>query len=188
MAALPDADHHIHVEPELHSTSAAGPAMNKAALTRVASLVAKVHDDDECEQQRAGMSNLLMCTEGDLAKKGYFLLPYEGLKEHAWGIPQFAPANFPPVHWPEKIKQQTARVQRQHLSGLFPEIGRAWAIVDNRLYLWAFDSNCEVEEFQHSDHLIVSVALVPARRGVFIDDVQYVLVVATTIEIGRAHV
>jgi hypothetical protein len=157
--------------------------MNKAALTRVASLVAKVHDDDECEQQRAGMSNLLMCTEGDLAKKGYFLLPYEGLKEHAWGIPQFAPANFPPVHWPEKIKQQTARVQRQHLSGLFPEIGRAWAIVDNRLYLWAFDSNCEVEEFQHSDHLIVSVALVPARRGVFIDDVQYVLVVATTIEI-----
>ncbi|WFD19497.1 hypothetical protein MCAP1_001729 [Malassezia caprae] len=64
---------------------------------------------------------------------------------------------------------------------LFPEIGRACITVDHRLYLWDYAHGHN--SFEHhelpSDELILSVGLVRARPGVFIDAIQHVLVLST---------
>ena len=70
--------------------------------------------------------------------------------------------------------------------GCFPEISRAWATVDDSLFLWRFDVDDDVpieltEEFNGQP--IVCVGLANPREGVFISQIAKILVVCTTVEI-----
>ena len=70
--------------------------------------------------------------------------------------------------------------------GCFPEISRAWATVDDSLFLWRFDVDDDVpieltEEFNGQP--IVCVGLADPREGVFISQIAKILVVCTTVEI-----
>ncbi|XP_035832295.1 nuclear pore complex protein NUP155 isoform X2 [Helianthus annuus] len=62
------------------------------------------------------------------------------------------------------------------LCGIFPEIRRAWASVDNSLFLWRFDK-CGEEQ------AICAVGLVKTKPGIFVEAIQYLLVLATPIEL-----
>ena len=66
---------------------------------------------------------------------------------------------------------------------LFPEIRRACITVDNKLYLWNYLEGQSAFEYHNlsEDQLILSVGLVPARSGVFIDSIKHVLVLSTGI-------
>ena len=55
--------------------------------------------------------------------------------------------------------------------------------MDNRLYLWNYERNTPLTRYDKLDHIIVSVGLVRPRRGVFKEFIQYLLVIATTVEI-----
>ena len=63
---------------------------------------------------------------------------------------------------------------------LFPEIARACITVEKRLYLWDYARGEHAFEFHElpSDDLILSVGLVRARPGVFVDTIQHVLVLS----------
>jgi hypothetical protein len=67
--------------------------------------------------------------------------------------------------------------------GLFPEIDRAWVSIDNRLYLWNYKNGGDFYEFDELDQVIISVALVAPKPGIFKDYIKYVLVVATSVEV-----
>lgn len=64
--------------------------------------------------------------------------------------------------------------------GIFPEIDRAWITVDNRLYFWNYRNGSDFHTFDELDQSIISVALVPPKRGMFIDSISHVLVLSTS--------
>ncbi|KAJ8770027.1 hypothetical protein K2173_009765 [Erythroxylum novogranatense] len=70
------------------------------------------------------------------------------------------------------------------LCGIFPEIRRAWASVDNSLFLWRFDKwDGQCPEYSGEEQAICAVGLAKSKPGVFIEAIQYLLVLATPIEL-----
>lgn len=74
--------------------------------------------------------------------------------------------------------------------GLFPEIDRSWIIVDNKLILWNYKA--PQSSFNHANqfltidqirHSILSVKLAKPRPGVFVKDINYMLIISTPMDI-----
>ncbi|CAM9600176.1 unnamed protein product, partial [Choristocarpus tenellus] len=86
------------------------------------------------------------------------------------------------VQLPPHLARERDRVECMSFMGLLPEIHHAWLSVDNVLYLWDYQTQ-DFTQYRDLDQVIVTVALVPPKRGVFQDAVKYILVVATTIEV-----
>ncbi|KAL2917260.1 hypothetical protein HK105_203325 [Polyrhizophydium stewartii] len=86
---------------------------------------------------------------------------------------------------PDYIFQQYDTVQSRSFMGIFPEINRVWISIDNRLYLWNYEDNSDssINTFDDQEQIIISAALVKPVPGVFLEQIEYVLVVATPLEI-----
>ncbi|KAJ0721182.1 putative nucleoporin, nucleoporin, nucleoporin, subdomain 1 [Helianthus annuus] len=70
------------------------------------------------------------------------------------------------------------------LCGIFPEIRRAWASVDNSLFLWRFDKwDGQCPEYSGEEQAICAVGLVKTKPGIFVEAIQYLLVLATPVEL-----
>ncbi|KAG9444484.1 hypothetical protein H6P81_015824 [Aristolochia fimbriata] len=70
------------------------------------------------------------------------------------------------------------------LCGIFPEIRRAWASVDNSLFLWRFDKwDGQCPEYTGEEQAICAVGLVKSKPGIFVEAIQYLLVLATPVEL-----
>ncbi|KAI8826369.1 Nup133 N terminal like-domain-containing protein [Chytriomyces cf. hyalinus JEL632] len=87
------------------------------------------------------------------------------------------------VPLPDALYEQYDFLQCRCFLGLFPELHRAWITIDHQLFLWNYDSPDDFEVFDDQDQVIVSVGLVKPLPGVFLDEINYLLVVATPIEI-----
>ncbi|KAL9254939.1 Nuclear pore complex protein NUP155-like protein [Drosera capensis] len=69
------------------------------------------------------------------------------------------------------------------LCGIFPEIRRAWASVDNSLFLWRFDKwNGQCPEYSAEEQAICAVGLAKCKPGIFVEAIQYLIVLATPVE------
>ncbi|XP_010271356.1 PREDICTED: nuclear pore complex protein NUP155 [Nelumbo nucifera] len=70
------------------------------------------------------------------------------------------------------------------LCGIFPEIRRAWASVDNSLFLWRFDKwDGQCPEYSGEEQAICAVGLAKCKPGIFVEAIQYLLVLATPVEL-----
>ncbi|PKA52217.1 hypothetical protein AXF42_Ash010113 [Apostasia shenzhenica] len=70
------------------------------------------------------------------------------------------------------------------LCGIFPEISRAWASVDNYLFLWRFDKqDGQCVEYSGEEQSICAVGLARVKPGIFVEAIQYLLVLATPVEL-----
>ncbi|KAL8258280.1 hypothetical protein R6Q59_030321 [Mikania micrantha] len=70
------------------------------------------------------------------------------------------------------------------LCGIFPEIRRAWASVDNSLFLWRFDKwDGQCPEYSGEEQAICAVGLVKTKPGIFVEAIQHLLVLATPVEL-----
>lgn len=49
--------------------------------------------------------------------------------------------------------------------GVFPQIGRVWITIDNKLFLWNYEEGSDFLSYESSSSIIVSVALVRPKRG-----------------------
>lgn len=74
--------------------------------------------------------------------------------------------------------------------GLFPEIERSWIAVDNKLVLWnykipqsSFNKSTQFLTIDQIRHSILTVKLVKPKPGVFVKEVNHLLLVATTMDI-----
>lgn len=81
---------------------------------------------------------------------------------------------------PDAIYDQFNQTETQAKMGIFPEIDRAWISVDNRLYFWNYRNASDFHTFDELDQTIISVALVPPKKGMFIDSINHVLVLSTS--------
>eukprot|EP00889_Picochlorum_renovo_P004014 jgi/Picre1/31044/NNA_006401.t1 len=118
------------------------------------------------------------------------------LLSHSVGETQYA---FPPKgYWPAQVRMVSPMVnempkmvmerysacQTVAFCGVFPEIKRAWASVDNTLFLWRYDRWQDVPiEYHIGDQPIVAAGIVVPKANVFQAAVQHVLVLCTTTEI-----
>ncbi|KAL6001329.1 hypothetical protein ACLOJK_007063 [Asimina triloba] len=70
------------------------------------------------------------------------------------------------------------------LCGIFPEIRRAWASVDNSLFLWRFDKwDGQCPEYSAEEQAICAVGLAKSKPGIFVGAIQHLLVLATPVEL-----
>jgi len=70
------------------------------------------------------------------------------------------------------------------MMGLFADLNHAWITIDNALYLWDYTNpNPEIKGYEDQSNTITAVQLVVPKPGVFVAQVNYMLVVATTAEI-----
>jgi nuclear pore complex protein Nup155 len=79
---------------------------------------------------------------------------------------------------PREIASQYDRLECRSFLGLFPELQRAWISIDNRLFFWDYERN-EHALVHELPHVITAVGLVKPAPDVFIDEVKYLLVIAT---------
>jgi len=85
---------------------------------------------------------------------------------------------------PERIFEQVNHTQMTTSMGLFAEINHAWVAIDNQLYLWDYTHpNPELVGYEEQQNNIVTVKLVKPRAKVFVDNISYLLVVATTADV-----
>ncbi|KAJ2777581.1 hypothetical protein GGI15_004458, partial [Coemansia interrupta] len=84
---------------------------------------------------------------------------------------------------PDALFQQYDLLECRCFMGLFPEIKRVWITVDHRLFLWNYEDESDFYSFDDQEQIIVSVALVRPKAGVFVDAIKHVLVVATPLEV-----
>ncbi|KAI8826080.1 Non-repetitive/WGA-negative nucleoporin C-terminal-domain-containing protein [Fimicolochytrium jonesii] len=89
------------------------------------------------------------------------------------------------VSLPNYVYEQYDSVQCKTFMGLFPEIERVWITMDSKLYLWNFNDNSPnaTSCYDDQEQLICSVGLVRPTPGVFLEQIDYLLVVATRLEI-----
>ncbi|KAJ2869104.1 hypothetical protein GGH93_006264 [Coemansia aciculifera] len=87
------------------------------------------------------------------------------------------------IQLPDALFEQYDLLECRCFMGLFPEIKRAWITVDHRLFLWNYEDESDFYSFDDQEQIIVSVALVTPKPGVFVDTIKHVLVVATPLEV-----
>lgn len=82
---------------------------------------------------------------------------------------------------PDAVIQASTSAQTTASQGLFPEIERAWIIIDSQLYLWNYldASSSAFESYVHPTDVIQSVSLIKPKAGVFIDQIKHLLLIST---------
>uniref|UniRef100_A0A0D9VRE4 UDP-3-O-acyl-N-acetylglucosamine deacetylase n=1 Tax=Leersia perrieri TaxID=77586 RepID=A0A0D9VRE4_9ORYZ len=108
------------------------------------------------------------------------------------------PYSSHPKEWPPLVEVAETRqlppilVERYNavagegtaLCGIFSEIHRAWATVDNSFFIWRFDKwDGQCQEYNANEQVICAVGLARAKPGIFVEAIQYLLVLATPIEL-----
>ncbi|XP_064486924.1 nuclear pore complex protein Nup155-like [Ornithodoros turicata] len=84
---------------------------------------------------------------------------------------------------PAELTEQFAHMQSNCQMGLFPEIGRAWLTVDSDLFVWLYETGEDLAYFDGVTETVLSVALVRPKQGIFQSHIQYLLCLATAVEI-----
>jgi nuclear pore complex protein Nup155 len=106
---------------------------------------------------------------------------YDGSNDPSWD--PFQVVKMYPI--PDEIYDQYNRAQVSTSMGLFAELDQAWVTIDNALYLWDYTSpsSVNVVGIENQSSSINSVHLAVPRKGVFLPEVKYMLVLATMTEI-----
>ncbi|KAJ1970431.1 hypothetical protein H4R35_005867, partial [Dimargaris xerosporica] len=74
--------------------------------------------------------------------------------------------------------------------GLLPEIKRAWITIDHRLFLWNYEDGADFQVYEEQEQVIVTVALVKPRYDVLDSHIDFLLALATPLEVillGVSH-
>ncbi|KAK4532652.1 hypothetical protein CCYA_CCYA13G3509 [Cyanidiococcus yangmingshanensis] len=87
------------------------------------------------------------------------------------------------VPLPAALLAQYQYLESKSFMGLLPEIGRAWLSIDHRLFLWDYIEGSDFVVYEELDQVISCVALATPRPGVFVDEIEHLLVIATALEV-----
>ncbi|KAK3680939.1 hypothetical protein LTR37_021025 [Vermiconidia calcicola] len=84
---------------------------------------------------------------------------------------------------PPKLLDQTNHAGLNMLMGIFPALGHAWIALDNSLYLWDYTlPNPEIIGYEENPHAIKDITLVAPKEGVFVKDIEHLIVVTTNVD------
>lgn len=152
------------------------------------------------------------CVDDALESCGGSAVGWDSAVDYVQGASVFDTVNLPDpgvklrgvLPLPAAFTSQYSTVRYKSFMGLFPEINRAWLTVDERVFLWGYSADSVIDvgaphdapgvypgahraddfySYEGFDQIIVSVGLVHPRAGVFVDEVEYLLAVATSVEV-----
>ncbi|GIL76872.1 hypothetical protein Vretifemale_6406 [Volvox reticuliferus] len=106
-------------------------------------------------------------------------------QQHFQGWPTLLrPLSGAVLELPTMVQEKYNSCQTMCFIGLFPQIRRAWASVDNSLFLWRYDKTSDVPvEYSGEDQAITAVCLTEPKAGVFLPAIRYIIVLCTAAEI-----
>lgn len=87
------------------------------------------------------------------------------------------------INIPDEILSQYNKVQTVGSMGIFPEINRAWVVIDNKLILWNLTRTSEFQSFEDIPHTILKVELVKPKPNTFTEAINYLLLISTPSDI-----
>jgi hypothetical protein len=93
----------------------------------------------------------------------------------------FFKQSFVPL--PQTLLQQFEFLQAKSFMGIFKEINRCWMTIDNQLFLWNYMDGSDFALYDSLSQIINTVGLVRVKQGVFIKEIDYLLVLCTPVEI-----
>lgn len=96
-------------------------------------------------------------------------------------LSQVAPIKKVPL--PAELVEQFGHMQSYCEMGLFPEIGRGWLTIDKDIFVWTFEDGGDLAYFDGLSETILAVGLVRPKIGIFQKHIQFLLCLATPVEI-----
>ncbi|XP_060081127.1 nuclear pore complex protein Nup155-like [Ylistrum balloti] len=111
-------------------------------------------------------------------------LDYPSLPEARVGLeclPEISNVKLVPL--PPELMEQFGRMQCNCMMGLFPDVERAWLAIDSDIFVWRYEDGSDLAYFDGLSETILSVALVKPKVGIFQPHIQYLLCLATHVDI-----
>ncbi|KAG7195159.1 uncharacterized protein KQ657_003683 [Scheffersomyces spartinae] len=141
-------------------------------LTKVDSMTpSDIYSDEHINKSGAGLDHYFFDYEKGLGE----LSRFEKIKQ---------------LDLPNKFFEEYNSTECITKIGMFPEISRAWIIVDNKLTLWnyklpqsSFNESAQFFTIDQLKHSILTAKLVKPREGVFVKEVNYLLIISTVTDI-----
>eukprot|EP00742_Colponemidia_sp_Colp-10_P009188 GILJ01010000.1.p1 GENE.GILJ01010000.1~~GILJ01010000.1.p1 ORF type:complete len:1364 (-),score=247.43 GILJ01010000.1:46-4137(-) len=128
----------------------------------------------QVDSQAPDLRELLMSEEGG----GYILEP---------SVSPFK--LLPSIPIPSTLMQQYANMQFKCNTGIFSEMQRVWVTIDNMLFLWNYQDNSPDAILQENfDQVIVAVASLRPKPNMFVQEIEFLLAVATTNKLYLASI
>uniref|UniRef100_A0A7M4FH37 Nuclear pore complex protein Nup155 n=1 Tax=Crocodylus porosus TaxID=8502 RepID=A0A7M4FH37_CROPO len=87
------------------------------------------------------------------------------------------------VPLPPELVEQFGHMQCNCMMGVFPEINRAWLIIDSDIFMWNYEDGGDLAYFDGLSETILAVGLVKPKAGIFQPHVRHLLVLATPVDI-----
>lgn len=141
-------------------------------LTKVDSMTpSDIYSDEHINKSGAGLDHYFFDYEKGLGE----LSRFEKIKQ---------------LDLPNKFFEEYNSTECITKIGMFPEISRAWIIADNKLTLWnyklpqsSFNESAQFFTIDQLKHSILTTKLVKPRPGVFVKEVNYLLIISTVTDI-----
>uniref|UniRef100_A0A1I7X780 Nucleoporin_N domain-containing protein n=1 Tax=Heterorhabditis bacteriophora TaxID=37862 RepID=A0A1I7X780_HETBA len=110
--------------------------------------------------------------------------PVSGLgdKFYTKGTPEFVLKRR--ISIPEELSHQIKNMRSQFSMGLFPEITRAWVVIDSDIFMWNYETNDDLAYFDAVQNTVLKVALVRVKSDVFASHITHGLVVGTVTDLS----
>lgn len=89
------------------------------------------------------------------------------------------------IPYPNPIREKYNDVECKTFMGILPEINSVWITFDSQLYLWNYEKPGElgISVFDEQDQIISAVGLVKPKTGVFLEEIEWIIIVTTPLEI-----
>ncbi|TKA31276.1 hypothetical protein B0A50_02121 [Salinomyces thailandicus] len=145
--------------------AAAGAAPGMSPVTRAANAInAALYNEARYPELESYVANGMSGVYETASSSAW--LPFQKLKLY----------DLPPA-----IIQQANETATGLQMGVFPALNHCWAVMDNCLYLWDYTlPNADLVGFEENPHTITAVKLVKPKPGVFVKEIENLIVVATS--------
>ncbi|KAJ3276818.1 hypothetical protein HDV01_002872 [Terramyces sp. JEL0728] len=123
-------------------------------------------------------------TEGDQHREAPWKINVESYaKWSAWKELKGMRKDQAMMKYVELLNQVEPALMVSSFMGIFPEINHVWMTIDNQLYLWNYEVQEPICTHEDPDQVIIHVSLVKPLPGIFLEQIEYLLVIATPLEI-----
>lgn len=151
-------------------------------LENAARQVDKQLQDDRSYQDLSDQLKVPIHNQPSLS--GLNELDYPSLPEAGISIDSLCEiCNVKRVPLPPELVEQFGRMQCNCMMGLFPSIERAWLTIDSDIFVWRYEDGTDLAYFDGLNETILSAALVKPKQGIFQPHIQYLLCLATPVDI-----
>ncbi|XP_041111016.1 nuclear pore complex protein Nup155-like [Polyodon spathula] len=152
------------------------------ALENTGRLISRHLQDDRCYPDLSELLGVIAHNTPSASGISDMDYPLQGPGVMSFpSLPEISAVRRVPL--PPELVEQFSHMQCNCMMGVFPEISRAWLTIDSDIFMWNYEDGGDVAYFDGLSETILSVGLVKPKEGIFQPHIQYLLVLATPVDI-----